>query len=95
MNKNKRLIGILIAVPVLLLLRYVTTFFTDEGEWAVSDFLIGGAVLLVLGLLIEWILRVTKRHPKMRWLVFALLLALLLLWAELAVGIFGTPLAGD
>jgi len=46
------------------------------------------------GLSIEFILRKVKSGKQRIALVFALIIAFLLIWAELAVGIFNTPIGG-
>ena len=51
--------------------------------------------MLGTGLLAEGILRTfTKRSHRLAWLG-VLGLVLLLVWVELAVGVFGTPFAGS
>lgn len=95
MTQNRRLFGILLAVPLLLTVPLVAMQFTAEVQWGPFDFLVMGLMLLVLGLSAELVLRsVTKTTHRLLLLGFALL-AFLLVWAELAVGIFGTPLAGS
>lgn len=93
--KNKRLIGILLAVAFILLIPFIAMQFTDEVNWTLFDFLIAGGLLLGTGLVIELVLRtVTKRVHRIT-ICAAMIILLLLIWAELAVGIFGTPIAGS
>jgi len=94
-TKNKRLIGIVLTVAVLLLIPLIAMQFTSEVNWSLSDFIVGGVLLLGTGLLCELVLR--KVHTlKYRIIICAvILIALFLIWAELAVGIFGTPFAGS
>ncbi|NCI45750.1 hypothetical protein [Sediminibacterium soli] len=92
---NKRRIAILSAAVILLLIPVTAMQLTDQVNWSASDFTIAGILLLCIGLACEWALR-SMRNPKYQWVVCAALLAVLLLvWAELAVGVFGTPLAGS
>jgi len=68
---------------------------TDEINWSVFDFLIMGVLLLLLGIGFNTIIIKTK-NKKNRILYSALLIfVFLLIWAELSVGIFGSPLAGS
>ena len=93
--KNKRLIGIVLVVMIMLLVPLVAMRFTDEVKWSVYDFVIAGVLLLGTGLLCEWVLRKVKRWEYRVALCAAILFALLIVWAELAVGLLGTPFAGS
>jgi peptidoglycan/LPS O-acetylase OafA/YrhL len=93
--KNKRLYAILLSVLVLLLIPFILMQFTNEVSWQLADFLIMGILLLVTGLLCELVLRRVKRLTTRIVLCGIILFALFLIWAEMAVGIFGTPFAGS
>ena len=93
--KNKRLIGILGTVAVLLCIPLVAMQFTNEVNWTFSDFVIAGGLLLGTGLLIETVARNIKNKKIRIGITVAILIVLALVWAELAVGIFGTPFAGS
>lgn len=92
--KNTRVIIILITVAVLLLIPFIAMQFTAEVNWSLFDFIIAAVLLLGSGLLIEFVLRTIKSKQSRIILCIVILLALFLIWAELAVGIFGTPFAG-
>jgi peptidoglycan/LPS O-acetylase OafA/YrhL len=93
--KNKRLIGIILTVAFLLLIPLIAMQFTDEVNWTLFDFLIAGVLLLGTGLLCELVMRkVTKIEHRIAICV-VIVAALILIWIELAVGIFGTPFAGS
>jgi hypothetical protein len=93
--KNKRLIGIVLTVMFLLLIPFIALQFTEEVNWTLSDFVIAGILLLGTGLMCELVLRKVKKFEHRVIMCVALLGVLFLIWAELAVGIFGTPLAGS
>lgn len=93
--KNKRLIAILLSVLILLLIPFVAMQFTKEVNWNIADFLIMGILLLVTGLLCELILRRVRSLINRIIICGIFLFILFLVWAELAVGIFGTPFAGS
>jgi len=95
MMKNTRLIIILASVTVILLIPFIAMQFTNEVDWSVSDFAIMGVLLYGTGLLCELVLRKVKSVQNRILICAALVIAFLLVWAELAVGIFGTPLAGS
>jgi len=85
----------LLTIAILLLIPLVAMQFTTEVRWTVSDFLVAGFMLLGTGILLEIILKQVKKRPYRRLLIALLLVLFLLAWAELAVGIFGTPFAGS
>jgi len=94
-NQNKRLVTILAIAIAILLIPLIAMTFTNEVNWKIFDFLVAGILLVGTGLTLEFIL---KRIKTLRYrILFGVLLfvILLLIWAELAVGIFGTPLAGS
>lgn len=95
MTRNTRLIFILIAAAVLLSIPFVAMQFTSEVKWGPVDFILAGILLFGTGLACELVLRKVKRLEYRLALCAAILIGLFLVWAELAVGIFGTPLAGS
>lgn len=93
--QNLRLGAIVLTVVFILLIPLIAMRFTDEVNWTLFDFVVGGALLLGTGLALEFIWRkVTKIEHRIAFGA-AILLAFLLIWAELAVGVFGTPFAGS
>ncbi|MES2543815.1 MAG: hypothetical protein V4548_02940 [Bacteroidota bacterium] len=92
--KNKRLIGILIAVVVLLCIPLVAMKFSNDIHWELDDFIAASILLFGTGLTAELIMRKVKTKFQMICITI-LLFVLFLVWAELAVGIFGTPFAGS
>lgn len=92
--KTTRYFRLLLAAGGLLCVPLVAGQFTPEVDWSPADFAVMGFLLFVLVTVIEWIWRRTERR-SFRYAGFAAAGVLfLLIWAELAVGIFGTPLAG-
>lgn len=92
---NKRLKILLVFASLILSVPLIAMQFTDEVNWSLRDFAIMGVLLFGTGILIEFILSKVK-DLKFRFIIGgAVLLIALLIWAELAVGIFGTPLAGS
>jgi ABC-type Mn2+/Zn2+ transport system permease subunit len=92
--QNKRLIGILLTVALLLLIPLIAMQFTDEVSWSLFDFVVAGILLLGTGLMCEFVMRKVHKIEYRIAICVVLLAALLLIWAELAVGIFGTPFSG-
>jgi ABC-type proline/glycine betaine transport system permease subunit len=54
-----------------------------------------GILLLGTGLLCEFVMRKVKKREHRILICGAILVVLFIIWAELAVGIFGTPFAGS
>ena len=80
---------------LLLIIPLIGISFTDEFDWSLSDFIVAGLVLLVFSLTANFIvLRISNRNRRVFFMTILLIL-FLLVWAELAVGIFGTPFAGS
>lgn len=94
-TKNKRLIGIVLTVVLLLFIPLIAMQFSDQWDWNLPDFIGMGVLLLGTGLLCEFVMRKVKKIGHRILICGVILLALLLIWAELAVGIFGTPFAGS
>lgn len=94
-TQNKRLTAIVLSVFFLLSLPLIAMQFTSEVNWSPFDFAVAGVLLLGTGLLCELVIRSVKKISIRTILLAGLLLGLVLIWLELAVGIFGTPLAGS
>jgi len=94
-TQEKRLIGIVLTVALLLLIPLIVMQLTDEVNWTLLDFVVAGSLLLGTGLLAELVMRKVSKTNSRIAIIFAILIVLFIIWAELAVGIFGTPFAGS
>lgn len=94
-GRNFRLALIVFAVPVLLLIPYIAMLFTNAVKWTAMDFFVAGVLLMSAGLAFEAMLRLVKRSGMRLVIGAAILIVLLIVWAELAVGFWGTPFAGS
>ncbi|MFV5692721.1 hypothetical protein ACM55K_11905 [Flavobacterium sp. LT1R49] len=93
--KNKRLIGIVLSISILLLIPIIAMQFTDEVNWTLVDFIVAGFLLLGTGLMCELVMRKVSKIEHRITICVVLLTMFVLIWLELAVGIFGTPFAGS
>ncbi|MFZ4770954.1 MAG: hypothetical protein ACOYLO_12305 [Ferruginibacter sp.] len=93
--KNKRLFGILLPITIILMVPFFAMQFTEKVKWSVFDFIVAGILLLSTGLLCDLVLRKLSKTFLRIAICIAILIVLLLVWAELAVGIFGTPFGGN
>ena len=91
----KRLIIILLISLFLLLIPLIAMQFTDEVNWTTIDFIIAGGLLFGAGLTTEIVMRKIKNLNYKVGLLGAILIIIILIWIELAVGIFGTPFSGN
>lgn len=95
-NSSKLRIRIILVTTALILsIPLIAMQFTKEVNWTLSDFVIAAVLLLGTGLAIELVIRYVKTGLSRTILLIVILLLLFLTWAELAVGIFGTPFAGS
>jgi len=92
---NKRLKIILFIIALLLLIPFVAMQFTEEVNWQAGDFVVAGVLLLGTGLLCELVLRNVTKTSYRIVLCMTILVLLFLIWAELAVGLFGTIFSGS
>ena len=92
---TRRLKFLLIPATVLLLIPLIAMQFTDEVNWTVLDFVVGAALLFGAAFMLDLLLRKIKQTRYRVAAAIALLIILVLIWAELAVGIFGTPFRGS
>lgn len=89
MIKNLSIILFLLLIPAIGML------FTHEINWTIGDFLVMGILLSVLVFGIHYIkLKITKPNYRIA-LIVLLIVLFLLIWGELAVGIFNTAIAGS
>ncbi len=72
---------------LMLLLPLIGMFVSNEINWSFFDFIIMGILILSMSFGIKQVLKATK-NIKYR----ILLIVFLLVWAELAVGIFWRPI---
>ena len=89
------MIRILYIVGIILLIPLIAMQLTNEVNWSLFDFIIMGAMLTITGILGEIIFKKVKKYKHRVILYVVVAIIFLLTWAELAVGIFGTPFAGS
>ena len=89
------MIRILYIMGIILLIPFIAMQLTNEVNWSLFDFIIMGAMLTITGLLGEIIFKKVKIVKYRMALYVVVAIIFLLTWAELAVGIFGTPFAGS
>ncbi len=93
--KIKNIIHIALGTGFILMIPLLAMQFTDEVVWDVSDFAVAGALLFSAGLAYELIAKKMSTTALRVAVAIAIGIVILLIWAELAVGIFGSPFAGS
>src|SRR6476660_446646 len=91
--ENRRLLGITLVIAVLLMVPLVAMQFSNEVNWRLTDFVIMGVLLLSTGLTCKLVMRKVNKTSTRLILCGIVFILLFLIWAELAVGVFGTPFA--
>jgi peptidoglycan/LPS O-acetylase OafA/YrhL len=91
----KTILTLLSIVLLLLLIPFIAMQFSNEVNWSIMDFVIAGVLLFGTGLTIQFVLRKVKTRKNRILICGIIILLLLLLWIELAVGLFGSPIAGN
>ena len=95
MALNKRYLIIFLVTLSMLLITFIAMQLSNEVNWGLLDFIVAGVLLLGAGFIVNFVIR---KVPKINYritIIVTLLILLFLIWAELAVGIFGTPFSGN
>ena len=81
--------------PLLILLIPLIGVIFFELDWSGFDFMVMALLILFFSLVINLTLYYLKSSKFKFLLVLILVTTFILIWAELAVGIFGTAFAGS
>ena len=92
---NKRITLILGITISVLLIPLIGMQFSNEVNWQLNDFVMAAILLFGAGLLIDAVSRNVKVSKYRIFWIIAIIAVFLLVWVELAVGIFGSPLSGS
>ena len=79
----------------LLFIPLILMHYTTEVKWSNYDFFIMGLILFYSGLIVNQIIDKTKNLHKRLIIISIVIFLFFLLWAELGVGIFNSPLSGN
>ncbi|KQC32395.1 hypothetical protein AAU57_02915 [Nonlabens sp. YIK11] len=92
---RKSLLRALLAVTIVLSIPLIAMQFTAEVNWSLFDFVVMGLMVFCLVIVLEFIRSRWRNKKQLIPFIILALAAFLLLWAELSVGIFGSPIAGS
>jgi hypothetical protein len=79
----------------LLLIPLIGMTINDEINWSPFDFFTMGSLLILLGIGINLVSSRVKNLKYRVLYIGVIVIIFILIWAELAVGLFGTPIAGS
>ena len=79
----------------LLLIPLIGMTITDEINWSPFDFFTMGSLLILLGIGINLVSSRVKNLKYRVLYIGVIVIIFMLIWTELAVGLFGTPIAGS
>ena len=85
----------LIIFGTLLSIILLFNFISDEFNWNIFDFIIFIIMMIFAVASFELVSRITKKEKSQKILFALIIIVFLLIWAELGVGIFNSPFAGD
>jgi hypothetical protein len=92
---NLTLIKRTLSPLLLLLIPLFGNIFSNQVNWSLFDFIVMGFLLVLTGLSIHFILeKVRNKTFRIVHIIFVLII-FLMIWAELAVGVFGSLIAGS
>lgn len=94
-TRSNRVIYFLAIPTILLLLAILAMLFTNEMKWDIFDIIVMGILLFSASLACERIFSKLKNEKLAILFCGLVLLVFFLIYAELAVGVFGTALAGS
>lgn len=92
---NKRILVISLGVLTLLSIPLIAMQFTNGVNWKWNDFLVAGVLLFGAAFLINLTARKIRQSKYRVPIIVSIALGLILVWAEMAVGFFGSPIAGN
>jgi hypothetical protein len=93
--QNNVFIWIALTTVCIVMIPFLAMQITREVNWDKTDFIVMGTLLFGTGSMFVLAARKTRNIRYRAAIGAALVVAFLLLWVELAVGIFGTPLSGQ
>ena len=92
---SRQLMFVVLGAVGMLMVPLVAMQLTAEVNWDAADFIVMGLLLVGIGSTYVLLARLFSKSQYRLVLGVVLGLVFLLAWAELAVGVFGSPFAGS
>jgi len=83
----KNITRVIFITILILMIPLISMQFTEEVNWNFGDFLIAGVIIFAAGNLMVYLNQFIKNPINRTVAIFTVVILLLLIWAELAVGI--------
>lgn len=93
--KKQNIIRSVLAAELVLLVPLVAMLFTDEVDWGPGDFIVIGVLLAGVGFAYQLIANGVQSNYRQVSIGIVLAAVMILIWIELAVSLFGSPVAGS
>jgi hypothetical protein len=93
--KNQQIIRSVLAAELILLIPLIAMMFAEEVDWGILDFIVVGVLLAGIGFSYQLIVHGIKTNSRLVVVGIILAGAMILIWLELAVGVFNSPFAGS
>lgn len=88
--------ALIFAIPSLLMVAaFVANNFAEGFNWTGSDFLIAAVLLFGTASFIYMIVNSNLSVREKIMISIVIVLILMVIWVEMAVGLFGSPIAGS
>lgn len=86
--QKKKIIRSILAAELVLLVPLIAMQFTEEVQWNIPSFIVVGVLLAGVGFAYQLIVTGIKSNSRQVAVGIALAATMILIWIELAVGIF-------
>ena len=93
--RGESIVRVTLIVGCLLLVPLIAMQFTTQVAWDIADFVVAGVLLFGAGITYELLASRETGTGRRVLIGIVIVIALFLIWAELGVGILGTPFAGS
>lgn len=91
----KQFVYLILAILGLLLLPLIGDLISSEVHWSLFDYSVMALLLTIMGLIAILVYNRFK-NSELKFLYYVVIaLIFVLIYIELAVGLFGSPIAGD
>lgn len=88
--------ALIFAIPsVLMAAAFISNYFVEGFNWTGSDFLIAAILLFGTASFIYMIVNSKLSFRAKIMISIVIVLILMVIWVEMAVGLFGSPIAGS